>query len=233
MLVPTRGRPDNARRLLAACEATCVLPTTRIIFGVDADDPARPGYNQVVWPQNPYLPWPSAIGRGMLLPGSKHPGMVDCLNRMFRFGDTADTYGFMGDDHLPATPGWDKALCDALAGKTAALAYGNDLLQGERIPTAVAMTASIPRTLGYMAPPELAHLYVDNFWSDLGQGLGALTYLPDVIIEHLHPVAGKAEWDAGYRAVNADASFTADRVAYERYRAERLPADLAKLRAIA
>lgn len=229
MLVPTRGRPDNARRLLAAAEATCVLSDTRIVFGVDADDPVRAAYSGL------------DEGRGYLetvLPVARR-GMVGTLNRMWATRDAiwtirrADVVGFLGDDHLPVTPGWDQALCDALEGKPAALAYGNDLLQGERIPTAIAMTASIPRTLGYLAPPELAHLYVDNFWADLGRGLGAITYLPDVIIEHLHPVAGKAQWDEGYRAVNATTVYDADRVAYERYRAERLPADVAKLRAIA
>lgn len=237
MLVPTRGRPDNARRLLAACEATCVLPDTRIQLGVDSDDPKWGDYQAVH----------QGSDRAILTawePGERK-GMVHTLNQMWhwrplQFNMTdfigqprrTDVFGFMGDDHLPVTLGWDKALCDALAGKPAALAYGNDLLQGANIPTAVAMTASIPRTLGYMAPPELAHLYVDNTWLAWGHGLGAITYLPDVVIEHLHPVAGKADWDEGYRNVNAETSYSADRVAYEKYRTERLPADLEKLRAI-
>jgi hypothetical protein len=222
MLVPTRGRPDNARRLLAACEATCVLPTTSMVFGVDSDDPALDGYDQC------------NAGRGyvMQLEPSGQPGMVSVLNRMTDIGHY-HAVGFMGDDHLPVTQGWDKALCDALEGKPAVLAYGNDLLQGERIPTAVAMTASIPRALGYMAPPTLRHLYVDNVWADWGRGLGALTYLPDVVIEHLHPAAGKAQRDAGYEAVNAPEVDSADRAAYLAYRdGGRLAADLEKLRAL-
>lgn len=224
MLVPTRGRPDNASRLLAACEATRVMPYTKIVLGVDEDDEEFPAYDRACSP-----PW-SAI---MVLPKHERPGMVAGLNAMAGiYSRQTSVVGFMGDDHVPVTSGWDKALCDALAGKPAALAYGNDLLQGANIPTAVAMTASIPLTLGYMAPPELAHLYVDNTWLAWGRGLGAITYLPDVVIEHLHPVAGKADWDEGYRNVNAETSYDADRAAYENYRTERLPADLEKLKAL-
>jgi hypothetical protein len=227
MLVPTRGRPENSRRLLAACEATCVLPDTRIVFGVDEDDRSSATYNDFLDHGDRGYVMTTAAGAG--------PGMVGALNQMChsRLG-SPDVIGFLGDDHLPRTVGWDKALCDALSGKPAALAYGNDLLQGERIPTAVAMTASIPRVLGYMAPPQLAHLYVDNVWLDWGRGLGTITYLPDVVIEHLHPVAGKAPQDAGYEAVNAPAVWAADQAAYTAYRDSPtgLAADLAKLKAL-
>lgn len=225
MLVPTRGRPQNALRLRDAIMATAVLSATTVAFGVDEDDPARARYESALWTNT------------VVLPASTRRGMVDTLNAMT---DMALTWlpddgviGFMGDDHLPRTLGWDKALCDALEGKPAALAYGNDLLQGERIPTAVAMTASIPRTIGYMAPPQLAHLYVDNVWLDWGRALNAITHLPDIVIEHLHPAAGKADRDAGYDAVNALEVDSADRAAYLAYRdGGALAADIAKLRAL-
>ncbi len=44
---------------------------------------------------------------------------------------------------------------------------------------------------------------VDNYWRDLGTAAGCLTYLPDAIVEHLHPSAGKAALDEGYGRVNA------------------------------
>lgn len=221
MLVPTRGRPENARRLRDAIRETA--PDVDLRFGVDRDDPNVDDYRDLVEDQCSLL-----IG-----PPPSRSGMVEVVNRMISHIDPdVSVIGFMGDDHCPRTAAWDKAMCDAIAGKPAALAYGNDLLQGERIPTAVAMTASIPRALGYMAPPELAHLYVDNVWLDWGRGLDAIMYLPDVVIEHLHPAAGKAVRDAGYEATNAPAVDAADKAAYLRYRSERLSADLDKLRAL-
>jgi hypothetical protein len=68
-----------------------------------------------------------------------------------------------------------------------------------------------------MVPPEMIHLYLDNFWMQLGQDLNAMTYLDDVILEHMHPIAGKAQWDEGYRAVNAEEVYSADKQALDDY----------------
>ena len=45
----------------------------------------------------------------------------------------------------------------------------------------------------------------------------SLHYLEEVIIEHLHPIAGKAEWDEGYKAVNAEEVYSADAKAFDEY----------------
>jgi hypothetical protein len=227
VLVPTRGRPANAARLVAAFEATCVLPDTTVQFGVDSDDPMWHYYCQAAGD--------AVHGRTQVTPcqPSRRRGMVDALNQMWSSRpQSADVFGFMGDDHLPVTPGWDEALCAALAGKPAALAYGNDLFQCGDKPTAVVMTASIPRALGYMAPPELAHLFVDDAWLAWGRALDAITYLPDVVIEHLHPDAGKVQRDHGYDTVNAPAAFSADHAAYLAYRDGHMTADVDKLRSL-
>lgn len=226
VLVPSRGRPENAARLVAALDATCVLPATTIQFGVDSDDPMWQYYCQAA------NDMASDRTQVTVCRPSGRRGMVDALNQMWcSRPQSADVFAFMGDDHLPLTPGWDKALCDAI-GDRPGLAYGNDLIHGPNLPTAVAMSAAIPRALGYLAPPELAHLFVDNVWLDWGRALGAITYLPDVVIEHLHPLVGKASTDDGYQAVNANAAMDADRVAYETYRDGRMAEDVAKLRAL-
>jgi hypothetical protein len=111
--------------------------------------------------------------------------------------------GFMGDDHRPRTPGWDAAYVEALTEMGTGIVYGDDLLQGERIPTQVAMTSDIVEAMGGMAPGGLVHMYLDDLWKAVGERLGCLRYLPDVVVEHLHPAAGKARWDDRYAEVNA------------------------------
>lgn len=64
----------------------------------------------------------------------------------------------------------------------------------------------------------------------LGNDLGCLSYLPDVIIEHLHPGAGKAEWDERYAAVNSPERNASDKAAFDRFLADTWPADLARLK---
>jgi hypothetical protein len=43
--------------------------------------------------------------------------------------------------------------------------------------------------------------------------------MPEVVIEHLHPVAGKGEWDDQYREVNAEEVYSADAIAFKEYMA--------------
>jgi hypothetical protein len=95
------------------------------------------------------------------------------------------------------------------------------------------MTSDIVTTLGYFAPPALVHLCLDLVWLDLGRGLDRITYLPDVVIEHMHPAAGKADVDQGYEEVNSAEQVSSDSAAYIDYRDNGgLEADLTKLRAL-
>lgn len=222
VVVPSRGRPQQAGELLDAFGRTCTAGT-RVMLAVDSDDPALPDYRTVAYP------------RAALLQGA-HQSMVHALNQaaaaVTEIPETPFAVGFMGDDHRPRTIGWDRAYLDALAELGTGIVYGNDLLQGERIPTQCAMTADIIRTLGWMAPPVLTHLYVDDYWATLGRSLGRLLYLPDVVVEHCHPFAGTGRWDAGYQRVNAQAMYDRDRAAYETYATGHLADDVAKVQAL-
>lgn len=91
------------------------------------------------------------------------------------------------------------------------------------------MDSEIVRRLGYMVPPTIQHLYIDNYFKTLGEWLGTLAYLPNVIIEHMHPHAGKADMDDGYRQVNSREAYRSGRDAYNAYVKRRLTDDLVKL----
>jgi hypothetical protein len=224
MLIPTRGRPQAAAEVLAACDETDTHSHTTIVFGVDSDDPTLEEYDEVVR---------GAVGTSALVmvikPGVRR-GMVAALNQMVKSlpAKGSGALGFMGDDHRPRTTNWDLKLLDALGDRRYAVAYGDDLLQGVNLATAVVMTEDIPRELGYMAPPELIHLYVDNAWMDWGRAT-SLTYVPDVVLEHMHPAAGKGNGDEGYELENSTEVNSADRIAYEKYCSSRLAEDVAKL----
>lgn len=214
VIVPSRGRPENAARLVKAWKET--KADAVLLFGLDDDDETLLDYPRGAW-----------------MTISPRLGLVGTLNRLAR--EVADDriyhhIGFMGDDHLPRTKHWDKRFCEVLDRFPAAVAYGNDLHQGPNLPTAVFMTASIVRTLGYMAPPRFKHMYVDNVWRDWGSGIGELHYLDDVVIEHMHPDAGKGVRDNSY---NETCGFMGpDGEEYHRYRESGLPVDLTKLRAL-
>lgn len=223
MIVPSRGRPQAALELALAFQATATGDTS-LVFAVDQDDPTEGLYDEASHRTIKVQaePGTSSMGRALHV-----------MATHFAFSDEPPfAIGFMGDDHRPRTHGWDKAYLDALHELGTGIVYGNDLLQGENIPTQVAMTSDIIRALGYMAPPSLTHLYFDNFWKVLGNGANCLRYLPDVIVEHMHPVAGKAEWDEGYVRVNSQAMYEKDSQAFAEWLKRSMVEDVAKVRGI-
>ncbi|WP_037684635.1 hypothetical protein, partial [Streptomyces griseus] len=105
------------------------------------------------------------------------------------------------------TVGWAGRYVDELRQLGTGIVYGDDGYQGERLPTQWAMTADVVGALGRMVPAPVEHLYCDNSVLDLGRAAGCIRYLPDVLVEHMHPVAGKAADDDQYRRVNSSAQY--------------------------
>lgn len=205
ILVPTRGRPMNATALLASHEE--LSAASDLLFIIDANDPEHDQYHFEVGAE--LCMTIENQTRGMAYPINKAANAIAKQNKY-------DFFAFLGDDHRPRTAEWDLQLMAAMQ-RQPSMAYGNDLLQGKRLPTMIVMTSDIVKALGGMVPPNMKHLYLDNFWKKLGEDLGALTYLDDVIVEHMHPVAGKAEWDEGYKEVNAQEVYSFDALAYQNY----------------
>lgn len=206
VVVPSRGRPASARRLAGAFRDTADFDRTDLLFAVDDDDPELAAYQELAdedpWAGLTVLPHPRRIG--------------PILNAVaVSLAPFCNYLGFMGDDHLPSTDGWDRALTGELDG-TLGVAYGNDLHQGARLPTAMVVSSVLIRKLGYFCPPGLTHLYLDNFWALLGS-VTRLAYRDDVIIEHLHVAAGKAPMDAGYEFSLDPGLDMQDRVAYDTF----------------
>ena len=207
VVVPSRGRPENAERLAQAFKDTGAEADLYIV--IDNDDPK---WNEYAKSEN-YKKLPADnktggcakslnTGAVLLLDITKYP--------------LYDYFVFMGDDHLPKTQGWDKAFVQAL-GQNTGIVYGNDLLQGANLPTAYGMSRDLVNELRGMTFPGCIHLFFDNFVKQLGLDLEYLKYLPDVIIEHMHPIAGKAEMDEGYERVNQPKWYEKDLLTLQKY----------------
>lgn len=215
VIVPSRGRPHAVAELVEAFRETCAADW-ELRFAIDESEPALKDYVRAICHDYSSYGKPQRV---TWLVGST-ASMGEALDHGVQFAlgavGSPDAIAFMGDDHRPRTKGWDRAYLDALKAKPG-IVYGNDLLQGENLPTQCAISTSVVRALGHMAPPELVHLYFDNYWLTLGRAADAITYLPDVVVEHVHPFAGKAPMDAGYERVNRPELYAADRAAFEAY----------------
>jgi hypothetical protein len=230
VIIPSRGRPGAVTEIIESFLETC-RENTSIIFAVDDDDPCQETYSTAVR-ENIYIgevdpdgwrTWErrdKTINAGVCVVDNP-TNMVGALNRTAAYVldnamDNPKAIGFMGDDHRPRTIGWDTAYLETLRAKPG-FVYGNDLHQGRRIPTQVAISAPVVRALGHMAPDVLTHLYVDDYWKNLGTSAGCLTYLPEIVVEHCHPAAGKAGWDPGYARVNDPEMYAKDGTAIREY----------------
>jgi len=211
VIVPSRGRPESIRRLWDAMQETC-QGDTELLVSLDADDPAHAAY-----PPGPMY---------QTLFGTR--GVVGHLNASADLVSGYRFAGTLGDDNVPRTGGWDVRVMEAL-GETP-FAFANDLYPREpgSHPAHIFMRSEVVQALGYLGPPQFRHMFVDNAWKAWGEACG-ITYLHDVILEHLHFTQGKSAHDATYRG--AENAWDGDKAAWEAYQADGLAEDIAKIKA--
>ncbi len=222
VVLPSR-RPHNVARLWEAMQRTCRGDTT-LLVGIDDDDPKRDDYPLPTYPDGkidgPYAeiaPWPGSI--------------VAWINKLaIPRTDKYQFIGHIGDDVLPRTVGWDVRVMEAL-GKTP-FVHANDLY-ALRPPGALAChvfcRSEVISALGYFGLPTLKSQYVDDAWTAWGHACG-ITFLEDVVLEHMHPSVGKAPFDEIY--ARSAANMPQGQQAFLAYCRDALAADIAKIRAV-
>jgi hypothetical protein len=224
VFVPTKGRPGQLLDFGGEFHRF-LLGDTKLVLIFDEDDDYLPQYKSENANRWEYYVSPPT-----------RRGMVGAVNNAFvHYRDHSElgfAVGFMGDDHRPRTPGWDVAYLDELRRLKTGFVYGDDLFQRAEMPTQVAMTTDIPLALGYMCPPAFRHLCVDVVWREQGKAIDRITYLPEVVIEHMHPLAGKAREDRNYRAVNNTLIAEHDARVYREYMDGDFHSDVDKLKAL-
>ncbi|HMD82605.1 MAG TPA: hypothetical protein VKE92_14920 [Anaerolineales bacterium] len=191
---------------------------------VDDDDPTLSTYYTVL----------NGVGQVTVVPAGNR-GMVAALQHGLDIHSEhlGFAVGFFGDDHRPRTVGWDTRYLETLRELGTGFVYGNDLFQGQAIATQVAMTSDIPKALGYICPRGFDHLCVDVVWNDWGTAIDKIVYLDDVIVEHVHYLAGKSAFDKGYAVVNSPQMAHHDNTYYQTYHSDgSFEADVEKLNAL-
>lgn len=217
MIVPTRHRPKKVKEFYDVFVENSSI--SDLCFGIDDDDKSE--YSELENKNNIKIFFD-------INPRIMMNGTLNLLAN--KYASQYEYIGFAGDDHRVKTKNWDKILVESISNIKYGIAYGNDTIQGKRLPTAVVMDSKIILTLGFMAPPKQKHLYLDNFWKDLGNSIGTLRYHPNVIIEHMHFTKGKSEKDALYAEVNDRSMYHHDRSAYIEYQKNQMQSDILKLK---
>ena len=182
-------------------------------FIVDKDDPTFTQYE--------HLPMLSYDHEGGGMGPPLNAGALDVAPK-------CDIIGFIGDDHRFRSSGWDTYITAALKGIGGGIAFGDDLAQRQNLATQVFISSAVVQALGWMALPGATHLYLDNTWMTLGSGMNRLIYVPQAVIEHMHPFFGKAEMDEGYVKANSQTMIDHDRLAFEAWTRDGAAQDVAK-----
>lgn len=219
--IASRERPDRLRKTLTEGLRLSTAGTDFAV-GVDSDDPCLPGYEQLV----------RELDAGTRVRWIDRPRdtLTGWTNKLVKLYPGYTAYGSMGDDHVPATEGWDQGLLaaiDALGGT--GIAYPNDAVQRQNLATAVVVSARIVEALGWLCCPVMAHYWVDNVWMELGRGADCLAYREDIIVRHEHYTAGGSVQDRTYSAALA-AHWESDAAAWQEWCAQQREADVETVR---
>lgn len=227
MIIPTRGRPQNMRRVIDAWKATGAFEVASLLFCVDNDDEALINYFEVATHEE--LDLGVIVTKADRLPMARRTNAEAVL-----WAGSYFALGSAGDDHVPETDGWAQRYLAELKALRAGIVYGDDGFQGAKLCTEWAMTSNIVQALGgRLVPAPVDHLYADNSVMELGKAAACIKHLPDIKIRHVHPVAGFAQaQDEGYQRVNSSERYRQDGATFQEWRKRQLPADASLIRSL-
>ncbi len=189
ILCPTRKRPQNITRLVDNIVATVsnVQNIEFLVYIDDDDEESIPALQYAAEKLNV-----NAV-QGNKLIGSQ---MYNELGKLAQ----GDIIMFAADDIIFKTPNWDVIVqkeFDDIEDKIL-FVYGEDGFQKGRIGTHGFVHRHWVDILGYVLPPKLASSYTDEWVTDVAVKAGRRRYIPELLVEHLHPATGKAPNDETY-----------------------------------
>lgn len=218
ILCPTRGRPENVKRLLDSIkETSTVMP--QVVFYRDDDDAPFP--LDFYWSQR----------MNVKVVNGPRIKMAEMWNRCAEVAE-GEILMVAGDDIVFRTKGWDDDVRRAFAAfpDRLVMVHGNDGVYAEKFGTHFFLHRNWVDAVGYVTPPYFEGDFVDTWWNEIATALNRRIYFP-FVTEHMHPIARKAEKDNTYREKEARQKKENSEQLYKELRSER-KADFQKLAAI-
>ena len=175
VLAPSRGRPKALQQMVDSVYETG--SNVEVLAYVDDDDMDYPVDNVTVV-------------RGPRI------NLSDCWNRLAEKAK-GDILHMGSDDIRFRTPHWDEMVRQAFKvfPDRIVFVYGDDGIHDRRMGTHGFISREWYQTVGRFTPPQFPCDYADTWLNEVAQTIGRAMYIPGMLIEHLHPIAGKASWD--------------------------------------
>ena len=215
VFVPSRSRPLRFEQ--AVKQLKLVTKVSEIIALIDEDE-------YIDYPILPNITYE-------INPKPQTLGVNEKLNTMaYKYRNDFEYLLWIADDIHVVTKNWDEILINAIKSTPFGISYPDDSLQGKKLPSnGTCFDSDIVKTLGFLAPPVLSHLFIDDFWKLLGDSLNTLKYCPEVKLIHNHAVINPLFDDDQYRALNSPEAFERERKTFEFYAGHQFGYDLSKL----
>lgn len=191
IILPTRHRVDSVNRLFDSIESTAeVVERLEIVLYIDNDDYESQAIER--------------SGLNLVKLVCRRTSMGEMTRQCYE-ASSSQYILLLNDDAVCRTQGWDTKILLAFDKYPdgVALVWCNDLFRGPDIPNFPVLSRNLCELMGGICPEDYNRDYIDTHLLDLfrklhGLGYYRLEYLQDVIIEHRHHEAGKAEIDDTY-----------------------------------
>jgi glycosyltransferase involved in cell wall biosynthesis len=186
VLCPTRNRPDSVAELITTAAETIDGPI-EVIFYLDDDDKSADRVRALT-EQVTRFPVRTITGPRIVL--------SQCWNECAAIA-RGEIMMQCGDDIRFRTAWWDTQVREIFARipDRIVLVHGRDGHQDHKLATHGFLHRRWVDTVGYFVPPIFASDYNDQWLTEVADAIGRRVYLPGVYTEHMHPAAGKGEWD--------------------------------------
>ena len=216
VMVCSRGRPQNVIRCFEVLKKLSHISDYILVISEDQKDlyPEIEGVQRLVAPLDAGT---GSCDKGNYLVAQK-------------IHEDYETLSCIDDDTVVETDGWDLYLALPLKAKGYGVSWGNDGIHQGQIPTKWTMTTNIVSSLGFIAPPGLIHLYVDNLWHRIGEVLNSAHYAPSVLMTHHHWINKKAPMDATYAENNTKEVWAHDEKVFTEYITGQFHEDIERIK---
>ncbi len=180
-LLPSFNRAELLKRFLESYVAT--KSTMPGLILVDKADPQKEDYLKLEYPD----------GVKLILTNERSMG-GKCREYWDEYKDL-DYVCLLNDDHVLETEAWDIKVQAAITG-TNVIGTNDGWVAPQRLAGATVFSGKVLRTVGYLFPEFIEHLYIDSVWEYLCAKAQCATILMEVMVKHEH-VFKKAQANNG------------------------------------
>lgn len=220
LLVPSRERLTNKRTLIESVRDTAEdLGRVRLYLGTDTDDPCR----EETYAFKDEFPFVTIVD---IMAQPSFPGLGYLWN-VCAANSSEEIISMIGDDMAFRTKGWDARILEQFSpskcpADNIKMVHCNDLKRKEKLAVNLFIHRDYMKHTGYFMREEFKINWIDLWLHQIYSSIGRRTYLPDVVIEHLHWSLGKMPVDSVVKNLKRDCHVSESSKTWEALYQERL-----------